>query len=203
MGMMTYTAVGFDYNGVINGLSGFVFRGAFCGLVGIDDERFGQVYFAHNKKVNRGEVSWEEFWTLVLADLDKPERLAEVLHLQSDPRWSNINADMLSLVDSLRASGYKTGLLSNTTNHEAAEMRRQSIDKHFDVFHISAETGSVKPEPEAFKGLAQALGVNVQEMVFIDDVEKSLSTAKEVGFEPLLFRSYQELQNQLQNLGIL
>ncbi len=82
-------------------------------------------------------------------------------------------------------------------------MREKGLDKHFDVFHISAETALVKPEPDAFKHLANELGVEIKELVYIDDSEKSLSTSKECGFTPVLFESYEQLVNDLTRLDVL
>jgi hypothetical protein len=39
-------------------------------------------------------------------------------------------------------------------------------------------------------------------MAFIDDAEKSLSTAQEVGFVPILFETYEKLRYQLTERGI-
>ena len=110
---------------------------------------------------------------------------------------------MVQLVDEIRAAGYKTGLLSNTTLEGGADMRRQGLDQHFDVFHISAETKLMKPQPAAFKHFADDLGVELAELIFIDDAEKSLSTAAECGFTPIFFKGRAELREQLQEIGIL
>lgn len=82
-------------------------------------------------------------------------------------------------------------------------MRRQGLEKHFDVFQISAETKLMKPQPEAFRHFAEALGVSVTELVFVDDAEKSLSTATECGFTSILFTGKEDLIGQLQSFGIL
>ena len=63
-------------------------------------------------------------------------------------------------------------------------------------------SGYVKPEPKAFNTFIKDLGVAMDELVFIDDSEKSLSTAKECGYTPILFKSYEQLIAALQQLGI-
>ena len=200
---MKYKAIGFDYGVVINGLPGILFNRQFCELVGITDDQYRDTYFTHNKKVNRGEITWEELWHLVLADLHKPEKLKDVMALQDEFFKADINMPILELIDELRLQGYKTGLLSNNTSETAAEMRRQGIDMHFDVFHVSGETGLVKPEPEAFLHLAEALDVDIKELIFIDDANKSLETAEQCGFTPILFESYEQLHEQLTQMNVL
>jgi putative hydrolase of the HAD superfamily len=200
---MSYKAIGFDWGGVINGKPGKFFGQKVSVLLGTTHEKYLEAYFHHNKKINRGEVTWEELWSLVLTELGQPEKVQEVMKISQEFNADSLNQDVLGLVDKLRASNYKVGLLSNNTNEKATMMRKKGLDKHFDVFHISAETALVKPEPEAFQHLANDLGVEIDELVFIDDSEKSLSTSKECGFTPILFESYEQLVSELTKLGIL
>jgi putative hydrolase of the HAD superfamily len=197
---MKYKAVGFDYGGVIDGLPGAVFSQKGSELLGVTIEQYREAYFAHNQQVNRGEIDWPEFWKLVLADLGKQNKLAEVLAFQDEFFDVRINTDVLALVDELRAKGYKIGLLSNNTVERAEDMRKRGVEQHFDVVHISAETGLAKPVPAAFQHLADALGVQMTELIFVDDARKSLSTAQECGFTPILFESAAQLRRQLAEL---
>jgi putative hydrolase of the HAD superfamily len=109
---------------------------------------------------------------------------------------------VLALVDAKRTQSFRDGLLSNNPHEMAAKMRAEGIDKHFDVFHVSAETGYVKPEVEAFENFAKELGVAPQELVFIDDSAKSLSSAQQVGFIPIQYTGYDALVTRLAELGI-
>lgn len=204
---MKYRAVGFDYGGVIGGVgnTGNNFSDMARLLLGVSEDTFAETYFGMNHKINLGEVAtWREFWTEFLDKLGQPEKLDELMVL-SDESSRNllvIDYDMLALVDKLRQSGFKVGLLSNTTLEGAQYMREQGLAKHFDAFNASAEIKLMKPNPEAFAKLARELGVRLDELVFIDDGEKSLSTAKECGFTPILFTGRDDLLNQLQLLGI-
>ncbi|TAH33439.1 HAD family hydrolase [Candidatus Saccharibacteria bacterium] len=204
---MKYKAIGFDYGGVIGGVNaiGTNFKQQVCELLDIDGDTYSNVYFAINHKINLGEIAtWREFWTIFLEKTGKPERL-EALMAVNDEAAKNlqiIDSKMPVLIDTLRELGFKTGLLSNTTVEGGEDMRAQGLDKHFDVFHISAETKLMKPDPEAFKRLTDDLGVKLDELIFIDDAEKSLSTAKECGFTPILFRDFDDLVRQLRGLTI-
>jgi putative hydrolase of the HAD superfamily len=200
---MKYKAIGFDFGGVVRGVPGSVFVEKVCKEIGVTKEQYQEAYFRHNKKVNRGEVTWEELWKLVLTDLGCPDKVQAVMDISNASFNDKINTNILDLADDLRANGYRTGLLSNNTREAAQFMRDEGIDKHFDVMQISAETGLVKPESESFTHFAEELGVQPSEMIFIDDSEKSLSTSEEVGFAPLLFESYDQLVEQLKQLSIL
>lgn len=204
--MATYRAIGFDWGGVLNGRPGKYFGQTVADTVGVSSEAYKTAYFHHNQKVNRGEITWRQLWELVLGELghaNDPKLVDTVLEISEKANADNLNTDILALVDSLRANGYKVGLLSNNTADKAARMRAQGLDKHFDAFDISVETGLVKPDPRAFEHLADELGASISELAFIDDSPKSLSRANEAGFTPILFDTYDQLLRDLQSLGIL
>lgn len=200
---MKYKAIGFDYGGVIKGLPGADFTNRISELLGVTPDQYRDAYFAYNKKVNRGEVTWQELWELVLTDLGKQHLVNEVMELSNSRLYQEINDEILELADDLRKRGYKTGLLSNNTIAGGKLMREEGIDKFFDVFHVSAETGYVKPEIEAFANFTHELGIEPDELVFIDDAEKSLSTAGDCGFTPILFKSREQLIEDLKRLEVL
>lgn len=198
-------AIGFDWGGVLNGKPGKYFAIAVANEVGVTREEYQTAYFHHNQKINKGEVTWEQLWQLVLDELghpNEPDLVQKIIHISEQANADNLNEEMLALVGRLRANGYMVGVLSNNTAEKATLMRERGLDKQFDVLDISVETGLVKPNPEAFVHLAQRLGVDIKDLIFIDDTPKSLSTAKETGFTPILFDTYEQLVKDLQALGI-
>ena len=198
-------AIGFDWGGVLNGKPGGYFGQIVELMSEATLEDVKTAYFSHNQKVNRGEITWEQLWGLILTDLGHPDDeslLRDAIRISEEANADSLNLDMLELVDTLRRNNYKVGLLSNNTAEKAALMRERGLDRHFDAFDISVETGLVKPDPAAFQHLADALSVDIKELIFIDDTEKSLSTAKEVGFTPVLFESYDQLVSNLNALGV-
>lgn len=203
--MTTYKAIGFDWGGVLNGKPGKFFGESVSGLLGISHEQYKLAYFHHNQKINRGEVTWEQLWGLVLTELgrpNEPELVQKIIAMSDAANADDLNIEMLALVDTLRSNGYKVGLLSNNVADKAALMREKGLDTHFDAFDISIETGLVKPEPAAFEHLADKLGVDISELIFIDDSSASLSTATETGFTPVLFDGYDTLIKELTTLGV-
>ncbi|MDZ7744626.1 MAG: HAD family phosphatase [Candidatus Saccharibacteria bacterium] len=200
---MIYKAIGFDWGGVLNGKPGKHLGQEISRLLGISADSYLEAYYTHNKKFNRGDITREELWPLILADLNKLDKVDAVMKLSLDFGDYNPNYHVLKLADQLRTKGYKVGLLSNNSQEKADMMRQKGLDKHFDVFHISAETGFVKPEPEAFNIFAKDLGVELKELIFIDDSEKSLSTANVCGYTPILFDSYQQLVLYLKEKDVL
>lgn len=62
--MTAYKAVGFDWGGVLNGRPGKYFAMAVADTIGVSPEAYRTAYFHHNRKVNRGEITWEQLWSL-------------------------------------------------------------------------------------------------------------------------------------------
>ena len=199
---MTYRAVGFDYGGVITGEPSSELSKNISKLLRVKEEKYREAYYNHNLEFNRGLISREEFWTTVLAELDRSDKLDQLTDFFKNSNFGKFNNLIVQLADSLRAQGFKVGLLSNNSLEGDQQMRDQGLAKHFDVFDISAETGLVKPEAGAFHHLAEGLGVDIRQLIFIDDSEKSLSTSSEVGYQPILYKNYKDLIKQLKALGI-
>lgn len=206
--MNKYKAIGFDYGGVIGGVGsmGLNFTKRITEILGTDEQTYKDVYFSINYLINTGEIpTWREFWTVFLDKFGRPDKLEEVMTLsnKSGKLLEVVDDRMLQLVDELREKGFKTGLLSNTTKEAGTSMRANEVDRHFDTFHISAETKIMKPNPKAFQHLAEELGIEMRELIFVDDAEKSLSTAGECGFTPILFTSYEKLREKFKELRII
>lgn len=200
---MKYKAVGFDYGGVLAGPPAHLFGIEMSELLHISKDRYDELYFSRYRDMNLGKITWFGVWKDILKELGQEDKYSQFLEI--DERYHHkreLNQPILELARKLKQSGYKTGILSNNTLRMAGRMRKQMNDI-FEVIHISAETGYVKPEPAGFKYFADALGVELQELVFIDDAENSLKTARECGFKDILFTGYDQLVKDLQALKIL
>jgi epoxide hydrolase-like predicted phosphatase len=208
--MAHYKAIGFDWGGVINGKPSRYFEQAVIDLTGITKQEYENAYYRHNAKLHRGEITWEHLWELVLSELgypDNPEMVQQIINLSNrllsnTMSTVNLNSEVLELIKRLRSNGYKIGLLTNNSGEQIKIMRSQNIDDLFDAIDISSETGFVKPNPEAFKHLASGLDADIADFIFVDDVPKSLSTAEETGFTPILFDDYEQLVKDLEALGV-
>ncbi|HSX07283.1 MAG TPA: HAD family phosphatase [Candidatus Saccharimonadales bacterium] len=201
-------AVGFDYGGVIAGLKrpGEGFNARASRILDMPVEDYKQIYFSKNEAILTGQIeSWGDFWRQFVTEIGKPESYSAIMALsdETNRQLDIIDPSMIGLVDELRGSGYMTGLLSNNTVQNGARMRELGVDKHFDVFQVSAETGFMKPDPRAFGHFIQALGVQPPELAFVDDTLNSLSTASSVGFAAIHFTSHEQARQELVDYGVV
>lgn len=200
---MNIKAIGFDYSGVIAGLPSTQFNQKICSVLGITLAEYQSTYFRLNYLLNENNLKPKEFWKKFCEEMNMPEKYNTVIDFLDSLSQHQIEVDMIELVDTLRAKGFLVGMLSNNTLETANQLRQNGIADHFDVMLISAEIGCSKPSPKAFELFIKELGVSVDELIFIDDTEKSLSTATEVGYHPILFTGYKDLVDILKEYGVL
>jgi len=199
---MKYKAIGFDWNGVIFGLPGSVFSQGAADVLDVKVVTFRRAYFENNHLINKEGASKEVFWAAVLEDLKKSDRLSVLLDYVNNIPKGIINEDVVEVIAKLKKAGLKLGLVSNETLEGGEKIKQTEVAKYFDQILISAEVGFMKPEKQMFELLFSKLEVMPEELIFVDDAEKSLVNAKEIGFTPILFVNAKDLTTKLSELGI-
>jgi epoxide hydrolase-like predicted phosphatase len=90
------------------------------------------------------------------------------------------------LAEELRSKGIRTGLLSNIFAMQAEVFRREGWYDGFDPIILSCESGYAKPERELYELAIEQLGLEPDEIIFIDDQQKCIGPAEEVGLHAIL-----------------
>jgi 2-haloacid dehalogenase len=67
---------------------------------------------------------------------------------------------------------------------------------------VSSEEGVIKPDPEIFRRLFDRFGLVPAETVFVDDAERNVAAARSLGMAAVLFRSPEQLREELVALGL-
>ena len=135
-----------------------------------------------------GAISQEEF-TRAFAGRLREESGIEVDEESLIPRLFGgleLEETMFTAVESARAQGLKTGLLSNSWG--TSLYPRDRLDPIFDVQVISGEVGLRKPDPAIFELTTERLGVPAETCVFVDDHPGHLTSAAEAGMTTVLHR---------------
>jgi len=156
-------------------------------------------YLEINQKMDRGEVNVQGF----LAHLGEltgqsPQAIEEEMEAATE-----INYDVLSIIEGLRHKDYRIGLLSNAPSEFIRDILKQhDLEQYFDTIVISSEVGFIKPEPEIFHHILKQMNVPASEAIFIDDNPRNVKAAEEVGIRSLLYTSAQTLEVDLNDCGI-
>lgn len=110
----------------------------------------------------------------------------------------------VALLESLHARGVPLYALTNwsaETFHHARE--RYDFLERFRGILVSGEERLKKPDPRIFQLLCARYGLIPKHSVFIDDSEKNVRAARELGMHAVHFRSAAELERELTDLGLL
>lgn len=93
-----------------------------------------------------------------------------------------------SLLRDLRAQGYRLGLLTNGTEEQQLDkLARTGLDGAFDAVCVSERIGFQKPDVRAFRTLADAVGVDPAECLFVGDhPEHDVAGARAAGMRAVL-----------------
>jgi len=129
-------------------------------------------------------------------------RSLPALHEQWRQAQAPIAAN-LALVRSLRPR-YGLSVLSNADLSLRARLERDDLAALFDDVVISAEVGLAKPEAAVFHLAAERLGVAVAECVFVDDGDRNVEAARDVGMRAVLYRVDEgdDLRARLEAIGV-
>lgn len=97
--------------------------------------------------------------------------------------------DVFALLERVRQSGAKTGLLTNMGNHMVTQMfSEQELNGGlFDAYVASSDVGMIKPSVEIFQLIAERLGVPPEACLMIDDLEPNCNGAELAGMQSVWF----------------
>lgn len=194
-------AIAFDYGGVVEIKEGNLFQ-KIARYLEVDIADWEQVYFSLNHLHNIGKQSGDETVFLTAREFGASnEQVSYIENLILEiRRTKKINHKLLEIIKNLKSKNYKIGLLSNNSVNLGQRIVDKNLGEFFDTVVISSEVGYQKPQPEIFKILADKLDVKINELVFIDDTEKSLEGAEFIGYLPILFENNEKLKENLSRI---
>jgi 2-haloacid dehalogenase len=121
------------------------------------------------------------------------ERYEESL---SDPIWPNIQ-----IVQLLKQAGYPLYGLSNWPEEKYRLVRpKYEFFNWFEEVIISGEVGLAKPDVRIFTFLLDRIDRKPNQCVLIDDSEKNIAVANDLGFCTIHYKSTEQLKNELSRL---
>lgn len=108
------------------------------------------------------------------------------------------NVELANYFASLRPR-YRTALLSNSfVGARRKEQERYRFAELCDLLIYSHEEGVAKPERRIFELACERLGVQPEEMIFVDDVEVNVAAARAFGIRAILFRENKQVIAEIQ-----
>jgi putative hydrolase of the HAD superfamily len=185
----------FDYGGVISKPQNLDAFQEILLMPGIDENYFREIYYAHRKNYDNGQLSGQEYWRQILQyfGLEAHESLVKNL-IQADVKsWTQIDGSMVRFITATRPKVEKLAIISNMIRDTLTYM--QSHYEWLNIFDVqiySCEIGITKPDSRIFEHCLNSLEVSAHECLFVDDSEKNVRGAKNSGMNVIQYKSHSQ-----------
>ena len=183
-------AVLFDFGGVLSeqGTAGFTGR-VLAKLYGVGQQEVRGIVDLHHD-FQCGRVSGAVYIDELNRRFDGNVTVKEFLQ---EADYPTLSEEVYELARSLRGQGVKTAIFSNIPDINARELRQQGCYDGFDPVILSCEEGYIKPDPAFYELAVRRLGVHPEEVLLIDDQERCLPPARQLGMHTILARSSRQI----------
>lgn len=104
------------------------------------------------------------------------------------------------LIRELSGKGYRLFCLSNMSVEYYDYLKEREVFRYFEGQIISALEHVIKPEKEIYEVLMHRYDVVPEESVFIDDLEKNIDAARELGFHTVHFTDKEKGIRQIREM---
>ena len=206
MSQLTYAAraIVFDFGGVlIDWNPRYLYRKLFNGNSAALEHFLTDVHFMEwNLQQDKGRP-----FAVAVAELSEQFPQYAGLIRAYDERWEeSIAGPIASTVDILHAlkqAGYPLYGLSNWSAEKFRIARsRYAFFDWFESILVSGEVGWVKPDPRIYTVFLEQIGRTATECLFVDDSEANVAAAEHLGFKAIRYESPEQLEAELQDLGL-
>jgi putative hydrolase of the HAD superfamily len=179
----------------VNGEAIVAGRRAMAERAGVDPERMAALWRDTAEQRMLGALGdLEEQIALLLGRLGckpSPQLVRELaeLDLRSWQEAVTLYPDARPPLETLKARGYKLGVLSNCSHEAGAVIERAGLDDLFDALALSFRLGVAKPQPEIYHAALGMLDVAPTEAVFVaDGAFGELDAARALGIVAVLIK---------------
>jgi putative hydrolase of the HAD superfamily len=145
--------------------------------------------------MQRGELSERDYWlqrarevgALLGETWDAMETLVQRARGAEPDRI--VRPETAALVREAHAAGIRLAILSNELDlfYGRSLRERLPLMQAFELIHDATYTGLLKPDPRAYLGCLQALGLSPDEAVFVDDQPRNVEGSRRVGIPTVAF----------------
>jgi putative hydrolase of the HAD superfamily len=140
------------------------------------------------KRFLNHEISLDTYWDIVSETAGYGDRISLWRAMAQELGDDVFASDSLAFVDEAKAAGIPVGILTNDLVRSSG---RPWVDSRpeftkFDMLVDCTEFGERKPAPAPYLHAAALLGLAVEEIVFLDDMQYCITGAEAVGMVGVL-----------------
>lgn len=171
---------------------------------GLPADKCRKYYESYRTRLLNGKISERQFFGMFKKDFSLTASTDDLSELWVEIALKKIksNKQLLRTVTRLRKVA-KVIALSNVTEMRSALDRRLGIYNDFDQTFLSYQLKMIKPNKNIFRYVIKRLKVGPDQMLFIDDQEMNVATARHFGMKAITFKSNTQLFTELHRLDLL
>jgi putative hydrolase of the HAD superfamily len=173
-------------------------------LTGVRTERIRTVLFDEGlqKDYETGRIDSRQFYERFCASAGTRPDFDRLRLAASD--IFELNVPILPVLTSLKLSGRRLGVLSNTceAHWEFCRARYAVLDDLFDVHVLSYRVGAMKPDRRIFEQAIEQAGRAPEEIFYTDDMPGHIEGARAVGLDAVPFTTAARLAAELRRRGV-
>jgi len=194
--MNRITTIFFDWGGVIADDPGDEFLSLLLRNLGASEDQIQEIYETYMKRFMKGQLCEAEYWEALRVNygLTIHDSISDEFK-----KWRGLvkNDDILALVDLVKSKGLQTALLSNVIEPTYNVLHGAGYYDCFDKVIASCKVGFAKPQPEIYQLALERMHTTAVQSVFIDDKQKNLDPADELGFKTILAQNPAQIIHDL------
>lgn len=147
------------------------------------------------KEVDEGKRSYDDMITETahLVNVGEAEVRAAVEHKVP-------NEELFAYIKAELKPRYKIGMLSNASYNVLEFLFTPEQAALLDAVTLSYEAGLTKPDRQMYELMADRLGVDLGEVLMVDDQTRHCQGALEAGMQALLYHDFAQFRRELQPL---
>lgn len=194
----------FDLGGVIVPEKAGYIADKISEIIGISVEEFNKISGELKGRVTSGEITLLEMYAEIVQILNKnidPQDLLDAHFKFYIETSTERDSNMLDLIENLKKN-YKVVALTNTEIEIADYNEEHGLFSYFEKAYTSTGLRCRKPNLEIYEKVLIDLGVEVKDVLFIDNDPVYLEGSEKAGWPSILFVGYEELVEELKERNI-
>jgi len=169
----------------------------------VDFEAMKKVFKAAEPVHDAGKTTDQEFVSRIMGSVGVKMDADEFFRLHQE-RFVEPNTKLLGFIKNKLKGKCRLLVLSNNYKRNmdfySKHPELSVLGELFDRMFISEDYKTVKPDKRFFNIMIKEAGINPEESLFIDDNEKNIKAAKELGFRTIHYKNFDQMKEEMKNI---
>lgn len=170
----------------------------------LSDEQLLSMWKGFYRDYTVGKLTTDQFLDIFATTYHLPqEQVTEEVFTEAFKRALAPMPGMEAILAELSKTNVTLAMLSDTSPMFAHARREWLFSHYFDHVFLSFEIGHKKPDPKAFQAVIDYYDVRPEEIFFIDDGQKNVDAALQLGMNATRFKDAEMLRQELTQIGLV